>query len=186
MRVSRNTIREALRNLTREGLVTHHMHRGATVATLSEEDIADIFRVRRTVELAGVAAGARSEPSRLQPLKDAVLAIEAAAAADEPSRVVESDVEFHRHLVGLLDSTRLNRFYSELQSELWLCLALVTSRPREFDPLLGEHEELYELMAAGDRERCEQRLEKHLAVSEENLKSIARSIAQPGRNGGKD
>jgi DNA-binding GntR family transcriptional regulator len=177
MGVSRNTARDALRILTREGLVSHHMHRGATVSVLSEEDVADIFRVRWTLEMAGVDASARVNPERLNPLQDAIRSIAAAAEAHEPSRVIESDVAFHRQLVGLLESPRLNRFFDELQGELWLCLALITRRPEEPDPLIEEHTELYELMVSGEQGRCRQQLEQHLADSEANLKSIARSIA---------
>lgn len=179
MGVSRNTTREALRILTREGLVAHHMHRGATVATLSEEDVADIFEVRRTLEIAAVDASRELSAGQLQPLRDAVDTIAAAAEAHEPSRVIESDVEFHRRLVGLLDSDRLNRFFVELQGELWLCLALITRRPEEPDPLVDEHSELCELMANGEQDACRHRLERHLTESEENLKSIARSLADP-------
>ncbi len=180
MGVSRNTAREALRILTREGLVSHNMHRGASVSILDEEDVADIFRVRWTLEMAGVDASARVDPSRLQPLRDAVSGIADAARADEPSRMVESDAEFHRQLVGLLESPRLNRFFDELQGELWLCLALITRRPEKPDPLIEEHTELYELMASGQQDRCRRQLEQHLADSEENLKSIARSMAENG------
>src|SRR3990170_4985376 len=48
--VSRNTMREAIRVLAREGLVTHHLHRGALVTRLTASDVEDLFRVRRTVE----------------------------------------------------------------------------------------------------------------------------------------
>ena len=51
--ISRNTLRDAIRVLARQGLVTHTMHRGAVVTTLSEEDVADLFRVRRAPRAAG-------------------------------------------------------------------------------------------------------------------------------------
>lgn len=178
MGVSRNTAREALRILTREGLVSHHMHRGAAVSVLSEEDVADIFRVRWTLEMAGVDASAQVDADRLQPLRGAIDSIAAAAEADDPGRMVAADVEFHRQLVGLLESPRLNRFFDELQGELWLCLALITRRPEKPDPLIEEHVELYKLMAGGEQERCRRQLKQHLADSEENLKSIARGIAE--------
>src|SRR2546423_760865 len=41
--VSRNTLREAIRQLVHEGLVRHSVHRGAAVTELSEDDIADIY-----------------------------------------------------------------------------------------------------------------------------------------------
>ncbi|MBS1845627.1 MAG: GntR family transcriptional regulator [Actinobacteria bacterium] len=177
MGVSRNTAREALRILTREGLVSHNMHRGATVATLSEQDVADIFRVRWTLEMAGVGASAYVDAARLQPLRDAIAAMASAALADELGPMIEADVEFHRQLVGLLESPRLNRFFEELQGELWLCLALITRLPEKPDPLIDEHTELYELMTGGEQVRCRRQLEQHLAESEENLKSIARNMS---------
>ncbi|MBS1880994.1 MAG: hypothetical protein JST31_15895, partial [Actinobacteria bacterium] len=79
----------------------------------------------------------------------------------------------------LLDSTRLNRFFVELQGELWLCLALITHRPDEPDPLVEEHGELCELMVNGEQDACRHQLERHLTESEESLKSIARSMADP-------
>jgi DNA-binding transcriptional regulator YhcF (GntR family) len=54
--VSRNTMREAIRILAREGLVAHELHKGAVVTTLAERDVEDIFRVRRALELAAVHA----------------------------------------------------------------------------------------------------------------------------------
>ncbi|OJU82848.1 MAG: hypothetical protein BGO11_15285 [Solirubrobacterales bacterium 70-9] len=178
MGVSRNTAREALRILTREGLVAHNMHRGATVAILSEDAVADIFRVRFTLEMAGVGASASLDAARLKPLRDAIDSIAAAHAADEPGSMIEADVEFHRQLVGLLESPRLNRFFEELQGELWLCLALITRRPEKPDPLIDEHTELYELMVNGEQVACRRQLEQHLAESEENLKSIARNMSK--------
>src|SRR3712207_5450747 len=52
--VSRNTLREALHILVSQGLVRHQAHRGAYVAELDADDVRDIFRVRRLVELAAV------------------------------------------------------------------------------------------------------------------------------------
>ena len=49
--VSRNTMREAIRVLAREGIVMHEMHHGAMVTRLETRDVEDIFRVRRVLPL---------------------------------------------------------------------------------------------------------------------------------------
>ncbi len=178
--VSRNTAREALRVLAREGLVDHHMHRGARVAVLSEEDVVDIFRVRRTMELAAVKEGAVVDPDRLQPMRSAVDALASAAEMGDWANVIESDVDFHRHLVALLGSPRLDRFFEELQGELQLCLALINRQGDEPAPLVAEHRELCDLMERGEQAKCCERLEHHLADSEAILRAIAGRITDPG------
>jgi DNA-binding GntR family transcriptional regulator len=175
--VSRNTAREAIRVLAREGLVDHHMHRGARVAVLSEEDVEDIMRIRRTVELTAVKASADVDPAKLGPVRNAVDALAAAAERGDWGNVIEADVAFHRALVALLASPRLNRFYEELQGELQLCLALIDRQNEEPDPLVVEHRELFELIESGEQRRCCEVLESHLADSEQVLKSIVAQVA---------
>jgi DNA-binding GntR family transcriptional regulator len=171
--VSRNTMREAIRLLAREGLVTHNMHRGALVSRLTEEDVGDIFRVRRTLELEAVEASADASPERLGALETTLRAFEQAADADSYGSIIDRDVEFHERLVGLLDSPRLDRFFKTIQAELRLCLSIVD---RHDDPgrLIAEHRELYELMASGRQEACIQRMTRHLADAEALVKDIVR------------
>jgi DNA-binding GntR family transcriptional regulator len=180
--VSRNTTREALRILAREGLVDHHMHRGARVAVLSQDDVVDIFRVRRTMEMAAVRASAVVDPERLQPMRSAVDKLASAAEMGDWGNMIESDVEFHRHLVALLGSPRLDRFFEELQGELQLCLALINRQVDEPAPLVAEHRELCDLMERGEQTKCCERLEVHLADSEAILKTIAARISDQQGN----
>jgi len=48
--LSRVPVREALRQLEAEGLVVSYPHRGTVVASLSPEDIAEVFLIRTTLE----------------------------------------------------------------------------------------------------------------------------------------
>src|SRR5260370_37511514 len=54
--VSRNTVREATRILSLEGLLKRSAHRGVAVAQLSLEDVAEIYRVRHLLESPAVRA----------------------------------------------------------------------------------------------------------------------------------
>src|SRR6185436_10676236 len=54
--VSRNTLRDGIRILASEGLLTHVLNRGAVVRSLSPEDVSDIYGLRRWLELDGLAA----------------------------------------------------------------------------------------------------------------------------------
>src|SRR6059036_4177693 len=60
--VSRNTVREATRILSLEGLLKRSAHRGVAVAQLSLEDVAEIYRLRHLLEIPAVRA-AKTEDS---------------------------------------------------------------------------------------------------------------------------
>ena len=53
--VSRNTLREVFRLLTREGLLTHAPNRGVSVAVPTMAGVLDIYRVRRLIEVPALA-----------------------------------------------------------------------------------------------------------------------------------
>ena len=69
--ISRNTMREAIRGLVHEGLVRHNVHRGVTVTKLTENDVADIYRVRRLLECAAVEKST-PQPKQLELLAESI------------------------------------------------------------------------------------------------------------------
>ena len=77
--VSRNTLREALRLLCREGLAVHYRHRGVIVRTLTRHDVRDIYRVRRTLELQALMREDPIEEDEIAAMRDAVVHAQAAA-----------------------------------------------------------------------------------------------------------
>jgi DNA-binding GntR family transcriptional regulator len=94
MGISRVPVREALRQLETEGLVTLAPHAGATVAQLDANDLDEIYAIRIAVEPMLIAESApRLDQAQLEHLRDLVLAIE--AAADAPERWLELDRRFH-------------------------------------------------------------------------------------------
>jgi DNA-binding GntR family transcriptional regulator len=161
--VSRSTAREALRLLAFEGLVEHSLHRGAMVRQLSTTDIEDIYRVRRVIETA--AADAALEPQQRRELTGALEELERAAAGREWTSLVEADLAFHRALVALLGSERLDRLQRALELELRLAFSITAFVEREFDdpdPLVADHRLILEHLLDGDAARFRARLLDHL------------------------
>lgn len=169
--VSRNSVREALRLLEADGLVRHHRHRGATVAEPTAADVDDLFAARRAVELAGARAVGAADAEVLADLDGAVEAMDRAAERGDGRGAVDADLAFHRALAGLAGSTRLDRFYAAVQSELRLALvALDRARP---DPdKAGEHRRLRELAAAGDADALATALEAHLTDASAHVHAL--------------
>jgi DNA-binding GntR family transcriptional regulator len=170
--VSRSTAREALQLLGFEGLVEHSLHRGATVRQLSTTDIADIYRVRRHIETAAADAGGHLTPDQRRELTGAFEELERAAAGREWASLVEADLAFHRALVALLGSARLDRLQRALELELRLAFSITAFVEREFDdpdPIVADHRLILEHLLDGDAARFRARLLDHLDRHEKSV-----------------
>ncbi len=170
--VSRNTLREAIRGLAREGIVTAPMHQGAVVTRLSAADVADIFHVRRRLELAALQATAGLSSQRLVGLTDAVTRLSVAAARGDWGAVVDSDGVFHQRLVALLASPRLDRFFAGIQAELRLCLSIVDRSAADAETIAAEHAELLQHILDGRTRRCQALLAGHLAEGQQLIEAV--------------
>lgn len=174
--VSRHTVREALRLLVHEGLARHHAHRGVFVTEHGDQDLADVCRARSTLELAAAAAVATCDESALGRLADPVTAMRSAAERGDGPGTVEADLAFHRRLVGLLGSTRLDAFYAGLQQEIRLGFAALDHRAP--DPgKVAEHARLLGLAGARDTEGLDAALRAHLAATERKMRGVLRGAA---------
>lgn len=170
--VSRNTVREAIRVLVHEGLVRHAAHRGATVSALSEEDVIDIYRVRRLLEIAAIEKGTAEPPdeSALVPLRQALSKLEQALSAKDWPGIFEADMAFHSGIVSFLGCTRAVEFFTGVLAELRLGLILVDRATEEPGQLMAQHRQLFDLVAAGRTDAAVKVLRAHLAESEQMVR----------------
>ena len=165
--VSRNTLREAFRLLTHEGLLVHRMHRGVFVPELEAADLVDLYRVRRTLEC-DVVRRLGADPV-LQPLYDDVAAGEEAARSGDWRAVGTANMRFHQHLVALAGSRRMDEMADRLLAELRLAFHAVASPQRLHEPYVGRNRALLDLIAAGELDRAAAELETYLQDSEAEL-----------------
>jgi DNA-binding GntR family transcriptional regulator len=177
--VSRNTLREAIRILVREGLIRHSLHRGVSVTALTLADVADVYAARLMLELRAVDAARSSTRAEFVPIEEAILGLEDAVRAKDWPRSVEMDMLFHRRLVGLLRSQRVNQFFESLLAELRLGLVLVDRAADGGEEIVQQHKYLLRLLVTGRYEECAEALRVHLELSQQRLHGIiARQAAQ--------
>ena len=75
LQVSRNTVRESMTIQAAEGLVVKNLHKGVVVADLDLEELRDVYRARRALEVAGVRAGGDAGPEWQEAVDDAMRAM---------------------------------------------------------------------------------------------------------------
>jgi DNA-binding GntR family transcriptional regulator len=171
--ISRNTVREAVRMLENGGLVRHTMHHGAAVVDPSQEDLAELYRARITLELA--AAGVPRTAAELVPVRAALQDLMAGYETHDPAVIAEKDLAFHAAIVSLLRSKRIDEFYAQLARELRFFLLVLSVEEREFESQEGVIEEHTSIMAAlesGDPNRARSVLEEILTVNARRVAAI--------------
>ncbi len=144
--VGRSTVREAIKVLVAEGLVTHAHHRGAIVTRHTPDDVDDLIAARIMIErhVASVGIGDPAQArAALDDLKQAVSTKDwrAGAAADEA---------FHEGLVKAVGSPRISQFHSQLAREMRLLLVSADRYQPEPDKV-EEHARLLTLALSEDR-----------------------------------
>lgn len=177
LRVSRNTLREAFRLLTHEGLLVHHLHRGVFVPELDEADLVDLYRLRRAIECDVVRSLHEVDATRLRPLHDDVASGEAAAARGDWVAVGTANMRFHSHLVALAGSRRVDDVTARVLAELRLAFHAVASPQVLHEPYVARNRELLALLDDGEFARAATDLERYLRDSEQQLLDAVRARA---------
>lgn len=160
--VSRLPVREALKALVAEGLVTPRPRTWAVVREFTPSDVADLDEVRSALEvLAFRLAAQRHTRAGLEKLRADVDAELEAARAGDAVHARRAAADFHQTVTTLAANELLTELDGVLRSRLrWLL--------GQHDDLLAiarEHEALYDAIAERDVARVEALVAQHLANS---------------------
>ncbi len=167
--VSRNTLREAFRLLSRERLLVHHMHRGVFVSRPTSDDVRDLFSARRSLELPAVRGAADAPEDLVRAVGGAVDEGEQARAQEDWWRMGSANMRFHEALAALSGSARVNEFMRQVLAETRLVFHVMAA-PREFhDPYLKWNRRIHQELARGDADAAAAELGAYLDTSERQL-----------------
>ena len=118
--VSRTPIREAIRKLELEGLVTMIPRRGAEVAQITEKHLRDVLEVRRALDaLAVELACERITAEELESLKEACANFAKETKQGNANRLARADVAFHDIILNASGNERLVQMISKLSQQMY-------------------------------------------------------------------
>lgn len=180
LEISRNTLREVFRVLTKEGLLVHEPNKGVSVAVPSMASIIDIYRVRRMIECQALAQAYPMHPARAS-MHEAVEIAQRQRDAENWSEVGTANMGFHKAIVALADSERLNEMFSHLLAELRLTFGLLRDPHFLHAPYVDMNQKILRIFEDGSPADAAQELHTYLVHSERIiLAAYARRLSEAG------
>jgi DNA-binding GntR family transcriptional regulator len=176
---SRGPVREALQRLTQEGLLVSLRNRGVFVKELTIDDIREIYAVREAVELSSAKMLLAAGPERInltsQSLKQSLTDMEKQVTLSDWQAIARLDMQFHTSFVEGTGNSRLIRIYDTLAAESRMCILSwwatcnLQASYRRPDALVQEHQNILDLLQAGDSEGLQRAISHHLHRAVEDL-----------------
>jgi DNA-binding GntR family transcriptional regulator len=162
--ISRTPLREALKVLAAEGLVTMKVRRGAYVTEVSEQDLAEVYHLLSLLEsdAAGVVANNATD-AQLQSLKVLHEELEAAAlpAQLDRERFFEVNERFHMRVLEIANNRWRNQMVSDLRKVMKLNRHNSLLKSGRINESLQEHRALMAALLAKDPALATARVQEH-------------------------
>ena len=160
--ISRTPLREALKVLAAEGLVTMKVRRGAYVTEMSEKDLRDVYHLLSLLEsdAAGVVAE-RATPEQQQTLRDLHAELEAAKGQRDQFFVINE--RFHMRLLELADNRWRSQMVADLRKVMKLNRHNSLFKQGRIEDSLSEHRAILDAMLSRDAEGTRRAMQAHFA-----------------------
>jgi DNA-binding GntR family transcriptional regulator len=160
--ISRTPLREALKVLAAEGLITMKMRRGAYVTEVDEKDLSDVYHLLSLLEsdATGVVA-VKATDAELKELQSLHLELE--KSAGNRSRFFEINERFHLRLLAIADNRWQGQMVADLRKVMKLNRHNSLLKAGRIDESLAEHRAIMQALSARDADAARQRMREHFA-----------------------
>lgn len=170
---SRGPVKDAIRQLAREGLVVELPRRGTLVTTLTARDLTEVYSVREALDVGACKALVATATDRqLQGLGRHLDAFERTwASRSTYLDAAEHDIAFHRALVELTGNRRLIAVYEQMLSTTMLLLRTAADRSPALQTVMEAwvHRDIVAALVARDAARAQAAVDAHYRHAEERL-----------------
>lgn len=177
MGVSRTPIREAIRKLEKEGLVTIRPRRGAYASSINTDDMLDILEVRQNMEgLAAYFAASRMTPDQLDELKALSSKYNEAVIDGDMEAMIEFDTKFHRAIVDSCNNKILVQMIEQLQELVLRFRYIYYDSFKRAENMPEEHQAIVDAITRGDEDAARSAADIHI----DRLKTLIATEGVPG------
>ena len=151
MGVSRTPVREAIRKLEKEGLVTIEPRRGAYASDISVKDLVDVLEVRENLEgFAASLAASRMSDDELNELEQITQGYSDAIKQNNTEEIIHYDEMFHKKIVESTDNKTLIQLTKTVQELTLRFRYLYYDDFSRYENMPTEHKEIIDSIRSGD------------------------------------
>ena len=164
--ISRTPLREALKVLAAEGLVTMKVRRGAYVTEVSEKDLRDVYHLLSLLESDAAAVVAQTaSPADLKKLQSLHAELEAAGkpGKEKHDKFFEVNEAFHMCLLELAQNKWRDQMVADLRKVMKLNRHNSLFKTGRITESLAEHQAIMAALNAKDPVATAARMREHFA-----------------------
>lgn len=162
--LSRTPIREAIRRLEAEGVVTHEPRVGAVVKTLSQQEIVELYEMRIMLETTAAMMAAKhtslAETRTLEALNEQML-----SASADPFKVADLNRQFHICIVNAARNRYLATSFHNLSSILVILGHTTLATPERVKSVFNQHQAIIDALIKGDGQEASDAMAIHMETS---------------------
>lgn len=171
--VSRTPVREALRQLELEGLVSIIPNKGAYVVGLSKKDLRDIYEMRSLLEgLCAKWAAENITKEQIEELEENIFLSEFHAKKENWEQMVELDNRFHEILYLASGSKELQHILTDYHQYVQRVRKVTLAESARVAKSTEEHKVIVDALKAHDPQKAEKAANIHIRNTVANMDKI--------------
>ena len=164
MGVSRTPVREAIRKLEKEGLVTIEPRKGAYASNISIKDMVDVLEVRQGLEgMAAAIASGRITEEQKEELLGVIEKYKIAVDSENIEEIIRYDEAFHSMIISISGNKTLMQVFSTVQELALRFRYIYYDDFNRYESMPKEHQRIEEAIFSGDSEKARVAAGDHVA-----------------------
>ncbi len=161
--VSRTPVREAIRKLEEQGIVTYEPHKGVRVIPFSIDKVLQLYEVRELLEGLAVRKLAQDHtPKILDELSELISTAEKEAVMNNVQELARINSAFHLKLARSSGNVYLEAIMNSLQTQIALMMSASLSTSGRPLKNIAEHQMLIDAIRSGDGDFAESIAKHHV------------------------
>lgn len=180
LHISRTPIREAFKQLESEGLVNHFPSRGTFVASITVQDVDEIFQLRELFELAALKSAINCiSDEELNSIEDRLRYLDDKRSEEPHTKEAFycSDRDLHMMILKYSGNSRMIRFHKTLEVQLEQLRRISSMTPMRLVKSRQEHLDIIYALRTRDLANASKYLSIHLQNIKESTLNVCRTIA---------
>ena len=168
--VSRTPIREALLQLTAEGMLISVQGRGFKIKEHSEKEIMDFFEARKMIEAYVIERLVNDLTEKeLEGLESTLAEMRRSAEKGDSIGFLEADKTFHMSFVHRYKNQLLETTMENIRNLISIFGGKALTSPGRIQEVINEHHNILEALYKKDKNKAVQSMNYHLVATEKSL-----------------